>query len=132
MQTQTGGLTVGYALHADPTRPFWAVVGRGSQQAAADHGGEVILHGGSFDPQEQAQLIEDLVAVGVDGIVVSLANPDAMQDAVGRIVASYEKGTVTTAELIDGMTGSSDLSRLRAEVAAIASDPARPAEGADA
>ena len=37
---------------------------------------------GSIDPVEQAQIVETYVAEGVDGIIVSLANPDGMRDAV--------------------------------------------------
>src|SRR4030095_6600812 len=40
------------------------------------------------DPQRQAQLIDAAVNQGVDGIVVSMANPDALQDPVEAAVAA--------------------------------------------
>ena len=74
-------LRIGIVIHSDPTRPFWVVVHNGARDAAERFGVELTFQG-SRDPLEQAQFIEDLVAVGVDGIGVSLANPDAMQDAI--------------------------------------------------
>src|SRR5215217_6261091 len=52
----------------------------------------VITHGSAGDafwdvvPQRQAQLIDAAVNQGVDGIVVSMANPDALQDSVEAAV----------------------------------------------
>jgi simple sugar transport system substrate-binding protein len=40
------------------------------------------------DPQRQAQLIDAAVNQGVDGLVVSMANPDALQDSVEAAVAA--------------------------------------------
>jgi len=48
--------------------------------------GSELKSGGSGDPTVQAQLIETYVADNVDGIIVSLANPDAMKDAVKKAV----------------------------------------------
>jgi simple sugar transport system substrate-binding protein len=74
----------GMAVHASPAEDsFWGVVETGARDAADKMGVEV-RSGGSLDPTEQAQLIENYIADEVDGIIVSLANPDAMQDAVTR------------------------------------------------
>ena len=78
-------LTIGIAVHDDPSGSFWGVVVRGAQDAADDLG-ITLLSGGSLDPQQQAQLVEDYVAQDVDGIIVSLANPDALRDAITRAV----------------------------------------------
>lgn len=80
------GLTFGMAVHANPAEDaFWAVVEKGAKDAAATYG-ITLKSGGDNDPAKQAQLIEDLVAAKVDGIFVSLANPDALKDAVKKAV----------------------------------------------
>lgn len=79
--TQTG-YVIGLAIHENPAESsFWGVVETGAKDAAAAMGVE-LKSGGSNDPSEQAQLIETYIADGVNGIIVSLANPDAMKDAV--------------------------------------------------
>jgi simple sugar transport system substrate-binding protein len=84
-QVAQSGLTFGVAHHANPGDSFWGVVERGAADAAAAMGAEVLI-GGSGDPTEQAQLIESYTTTGVDGIVVSLANPDALTDAITAAV----------------------------------------------
>ncbi len=69
------------AVHDDPTGSFWSVVDRGAKDAAALYGAD-LTSGGSLDPVVQTQFVEDCVAQNVDGIVVSLANPDALRDSV--------------------------------------------------
>jgi simple sugar transport system substrate-binding protein len=83
--TQTG-LVFGLAVHSNPAEDaFWAVVEKGARDAAAAVGAE-LKSGGSLDPAEQAQLIETYTTDQVNGIIVSLANPDALRDAVSRAV----------------------------------------------
>jgi simple sugar transport system substrate-binding protein len=57
----------------------------GAKDAAAAMGVE-LKSSGSNDPSVQAQLIETYIADGVNGIIVSLANPDAMKDAVMKAI----------------------------------------------
>jgi simple sugar transport system substrate-binding protein len=72
------------AVHANPAEDaFWAVVEKGAQDAAATYGVE-LRSGGNSDPVAQAQLVEDFIGANVDGIFVSLANPDALRDAITR------------------------------------------------
>ncbi|MCS7261597.1 MAG: sugar ABC transporter substrate-binding protein [Anaerolineae bacterium] len=79
-------LTFGLAVHSNPAEDaFWAVVEKGAKDAAATFGVE-LKSGGSLDPVEQSQLVENYVAAKVDGIIVSLANPDALKDAVKKAV----------------------------------------------
>ncbi|MGC8877986.1 MAG: sugar ABC transporter substrate-binding protein [Anaerolineae bacterium] len=81
-------LTFGMAVHANPAEDaFWAVVEKGAKDAAATFGVE-LKSGGSGDPVEQSQLVENYVAANVDGIIVSLANPDALKDAVKKAVGA--------------------------------------------
>lgn len=83
--TQTG-LTFGMAVHSNPAEDsFWGVVEKGAKDAA-DTFGVTLKSGGSSDPAEQAQLVENFVADKVDGIFVSLANPDALKDAIKKAV----------------------------------------------
>ncbi len=82
---QGSQLTVGMSVHSDPTGSFWNVVDRGFKDAGKDLNVKVIDQG-SNDPAKQAQFVEDYVAQKVDGIVVSLANPDALKDAIGKAV----------------------------------------------
>jgi simple sugar transport system substrate-binding protein len=85
--TQTD-LVFGMAVHSNPAEDsFWGVVEKGAKDAAATFGVE-LKSGGSSDPVEQAQLIENFIADGVDGIFVSLANPDALKDAINKAVAA--------------------------------------------
>jgi simple sugar transport system substrate-binding protein len=55
--------------------------------AAATYGID-LRSGGSGDPQQQAQLIDTYVAANVDGIIVSMANPDALRDSIQKAVAA--------------------------------------------
>lgn len=83
-QVKQAGYTFGLAVHANPAEDlFWGVVEKGAKDAAAAMG-ITLKSGGSGNPAEQAQLIETYVADKVDGIMVSLANPDALKDAVKR------------------------------------------------
>ena len=85
-------LVIGLAVHDNPAESsFWGVVETGAKDAAAAMGVE-LKSGGSGDPAEQAQLIETYIADGVDGIIVSLANPDAMKDAVLKADGRWHPG----------------------------------------
>ncbi len=85
-QVTQAGLVFGLSVHANPAEDsFWGVVERGAYDAAETYGIE-LKSGGSSDPTEQAQLVETYVSEGVDGIIVSLANPDALKDAVKKAV----------------------------------------------
>ncbi|HHN94331.1 MAG TPA: sugar ABC transporter substrate-binding protein [Anaerolineae bacterium] len=85
-QVTQSELVFGMAVHANPAEDaFWGVVEKGAKDAAAVYGIQ-LKSGGSGDPVEQSQLVENYVADKVDGIIVSLANPDALRDAVKKAV----------------------------------------------
>ncbi len=87
-QVTQAGIVLGMAVHSNPAEDaFWGVVEKGAKDAAATFGLE-LKSGGSGDPAEQAQLVETYIADKVDGIFVSLANPDALKDAVKKAVAA--------------------------------------------
>jgi simple sugar transport system substrate-binding protein len=85
-QVTQADLVFGMSVHANPAEDaFWGVVEKGAKDAAATYGIE-LKSGGNSDPVAQAQLVEDFIGANVDGIFVSLANPDALKDAVLKAV----------------------------------------------
>jgi simple sugar transport system substrate-binding protein len=85
-QVAQSDLVIGLAVHSNPAEDsFWGVVEKGAQDAAAAMG-VTLKSGGSGDPAEQAQLVENLISDNANGIIVSLANPDAMKDSVKKAV----------------------------------------------
>lgn len=85
---QGGGLSFAVVVHDEPAGTFWGVVKNGAEQAAEELGASVTVQG-SGEPQEQADQVEAAIAQGVDGIAVSLANPDAMR---GPLQSAAEEG----------------------------------------
>jgi simple sugar transport system substrate-binding protein len=75
-------------IHGVPDGSFWNVVKKGAEDGGVQYGVNVEVTG---DPEgsRQAQLIDSAVANDPDGIVVSMANPDALQ---GSIEAAREAG----------------------------------------
>jgi simple sugar transport system substrate-binding protein len=83
--TGDGDLTFSVITHGSAGDAFWDVVQNGAETAGEDLGISVDYQSDG-DPQRQAQLIDAAVNQDVDGIVVSMANPDALQDAVEAAV----------------------------------------------
>lgn len=83
--TATSDLTYAVITHAGPGDAFWDRVKSGAEQAGGDYGVE-ITYNSDPDPAKQSQLIDNAVAQEVDGIVVSMANPDGVQSSVQRAV----------------------------------------------
>jgi simple sugar transport system substrate-binding protein len=71
--------------HASEGDAFWSVVQNGAQDAGRDLGVEVTYEGDG-KPDAQAKLIDNAVAQGKTGIVVSMANPDALRQSVEAAV----------------------------------------------
>jgi simple sugar transport system substrate-binding protein len=67
---------------------FWDVVKRGAEQAGTDQGVTVTYRDSNGDPARQAQLIDAAVNEQVDGLVVSMANPDALQSSIAAAVGA--------------------------------------------
>ncbi|WP_324274643.1 sugar ABC transporter substrate-binding protein [Blastococcus brunescens] len=80
-----GDLAFSVITHGSAGDAFWDVVQNGAEAAGEDLGVSVDYQSDG-DPQRQAQLIDAAVNQGVDGIVVSMANPDALQDSVEAAV----------------------------------------------
>jgi simple sugar transport system substrate-binding protein len=73
--------------HGAPGDAFWDVVKNGAEAAGRRYGATVTYQGDG-DPAKQSQLIDQAVSKEVDGIVVSMANPDALKEAIGKAVAA--------------------------------------------
>ncbi|MCW2683618.1 MAG: Monosaccharide transporter substrate-binding protein family [Blastococcus sp.] len=82
-----GELAFSVITHGSAGDAFWDVVQNGAEAAGEDLGLSVDYQSDG-DPQRQAQLIDAAVNQDVDGIVVSMANPDAIQDSVEAAVAA--------------------------------------------
>ncbi|MGH9210565.1 MAG: sugar ABC transporter substrate-binding protein [Acidimicrobiales bacterium] len=80
-----GDLTVAVVTHGAAGDAFWDVVMQGAEDAGSDLG-VTVEYQSDGDPEAQAQLIDAAVEQGVDGLVVSMANPDALQDSIGAAV----------------------------------------------
>ncbi|MGY1917149.1 sugar ABC transporter substrate-binding protein [Blastococcus sp. SYSU DS0973] len=76
-----GDLVFSVVTHGSAGDAFWDVVQNGAEAAGEDLGIDVDYQSDG-DPQRQAQLIDAAVNQGVDGIVVSMANPDALQGSI--------------------------------------------------
>jgi simple sugar transport system substrate-binding protein len=79
--SQTRDLSYAVVIHGDPDGSFWNVVKRGAEDAAKQYGVKVEVTG-NVEGAEQAKLIDSAVAKNPTGLVVSMANPDALQSAL--------------------------------------------------
>jgi simple sugar transport system substrate-binding protein len=82
-----GDLTFSVVTHGSAGDAFWDVVQNGADAAGEDLGVSVDYQSDG-DPQRQSQLIDAAVNQDVDGLVVSMANPDALQDSIAAAVAA--------------------------------------------
>jgi simple sugar transport system substrate-binding protein len=80
-------LTYAVVTHSGPGDAFWDRVKSGAEQAGSDYGVKV-TYNADPDPAKQSQLIDNAVASKVDGIVVSMANPDGLEASVKKAVAA--------------------------------------------
>ncbi|MGI9623059.1 MAG: substrate-binding domain-containing protein, partial [Acidimicrobiales bacterium] len=84
---QSGDLTFYMITHSDDG-PFWSVLKRGAEAAAADVGVEMVWQGSNNDANVQAEFIDAAVAAGADGIGASLPNVDAVRPGLEAAVAA--------------------------------------------
>ena len=78
-------LTFSVVTHGAPDDAFWSVVKSGADRAGEDLGVDV-EYNSDPDVTKQAELIDAAVAEDVDGIVVSMANPDGLEQSVKAAV----------------------------------------------
>lgn len=80
-------LTYAVITHSSSGDAFWDRVKSGAEKAGDDYGVKV-NYTSDPDPAKQSQLIDGAVADKVNGIVVSMANPDGLEDSIKKAVAA--------------------------------------------
>jgi simple sugar transport system substrate-binding protein len=83
--TGGGTLTVAVVTHGGSGDAFWSVVKNGAE-AAGKQLGVNVTYSSDGDPGAQAKLIDNAVAQKVGGLVVSMANPDALKTSIENAV----------------------------------------------
>lgn len=83
----TTDYTVAVVTHGTPGDPFWAVVKAGAEAAGKQYG-ITVTYQSDPDPAKQSQLIENAIAAKVNGVVVSMANPDGVKQAIADAEAA--------------------------------------------
>ncbi len=78
-------IRIDVVTHAAPGDSFWDVVKAGSDRAGEDLGIDV-RYNSSPDPGEQSTLIDNAVADGTGGLVISMANPDGLESSIRAAV----------------------------------------------
>ncbi|MEU4341715.1 sugar ABC transporter substrate-binding protein [Nocardia sp. NPDC023852] len=90
--------SVAVVTHGSPGDAFWNVVKNGAE-AAGKNLGVRVEYNASGDPGQQAKLIDNAVAQGVDGLVVSMANPEALRPSLEKaVVAGIPVVTINSGE----------------------------------
>jgi simple sugar transport system substrate-binding protein len=90
--------------HGSAGDAFWDVVKKGAEQAGADLGVGVTYRSNG-DAAQQADLINTAVTEKASGIVVSMANPDALAEPIKKAIAAgipvitINSGSAKSAEL---------------------------------
>lgn len=82
-----GDYTYAVITHSAPGDAFWDRVKSGAERAGKDYG-VTVEYSSDPDPAKQSQLIDAAVADKVDGIVVSMANPDGLETSIKNAVAA--------------------------------------------
>lgn len=75
--------TFAMVTHSGDGDTFWDIVQRGAEQAAVKDNIK-FLYSHNDEAQQQAQLVQAAIDKKVDGLIVSLAKPDAMKDVVAK------------------------------------------------
>jgi len=83
----TGDLKVAVITHGTAGDAFWSVVKVGAEDAGKQLGVGV-TYNSDGDPGAQAKLIDNAVSQKVGGIVVSMANPDALKTSIEAAVSA--------------------------------------------
>ncbi|MFF3056879.1 sugar ABC transporter substrate-binding protein [Streptomyces sp. NPDC057909] len=75
--------TFAMVTHSGDGDTFWDIVQRGAEQAAVKDNIK-FLYSHNDEAQQQAQLVQAAIDQKVDGLIVSLAKPDAMKEVVAK------------------------------------------------
>ena len=82
------GYKIAVVTHGAAGDTFWDVVKKGAEKAGTDMGDTVTYQDSNGDPAKQSQLIDAAVNQKVDGVVVSMANPDALKASIEKAVSA--------------------------------------------
>ncbi|SDZ18734.1 simple sugar transport system substrate-binding protein [Amycolatopsis xylanica] len=82
---QSGDLRIAVITHGSAGDAFWNVVKNGSE-AAGKQLGVKVEYNSDGDPGAQSKLIDNAVAQKVGGLVISMANPEALKTSIGNAV----------------------------------------------
>lgn len=86
---ERGDIRIVVVTHGTAADPFWSVVARGVDEAAADMGVRVDYRAPqTFDMIQMGQLIDAALAARPDGLVVSIPDADALEGPIRRAVAA--------------------------------------------
>ena len=88
--------TIAMVTHEAPGSTFWDRIRAGAEQAAKQHGID-LKYSNDPDSGKQATLIQNAVDSKVDGIAVTLANPDAVGPALQKATEAGIPGVVFNA-----------------------------------
>lgn len=75
--------TFAMVTHSGDGDTFWDIVQRGAEQAAVKDNIK-FLYSHSDEGQQQAQLVQAAIDKKVNGLIVTLAKPDAMKDVIAK------------------------------------------------
>lgn len=81
----TARIKVAMITHAAAGDTFWDIVRKGAETAAKKDNVD-LLYSGDAEGGRQAQLVQQAIDQKVDGILVTLAKPDALKDVVKKAV----------------------------------------------
>ncbi len=79
------GYKIAVVTHGGAGDSFWSIVKKGAEQAGKDMG-DSVTYQSDGDPTQQSKLIDAAVNEKPDGLVVSMANPDALKGSVEAAV----------------------------------------------
>ena len=88
--------TIAMVTHEAPGSTFWDRIRAGAEQAAKQHGIE-LKYSNDPDSGKQATLIQNAIDSKVDGVAVTLANPDAVGPALAKATGTGIPGVVFNA-----------------------------------
>jgi simple sugar transport system substrate-binding protein len=80
-------MKIAMVTHSAQGDAFWDIVQKGAQSASAKDNVQ-FLYAADPDGGKQAQLVQSYIDQHVDGIIVTLAKPDALKDVVAKAVAA--------------------------------------------
>jgi ABC-type sugar transport system substrate-binding protein len=80
-------IKIAMVTHSAQGDAFWDIVQKGAKSASAKDNVQ-FLYASDPDGGKQAQLVQTYIDQHVDGIIVTLAKPDALKDVVAKAVVA--------------------------------------------